>query len=599
MRRSDLLLAALRRASGWGRPSSSSPQQHLPQAIIGGASCRFFVTRATPITRMVGPSTGGFPPAATTTTGAGGPMDPAMLKKAMSMSSSDFAGLEFTSDSRGGSNTADEVEGGEDGEAAPRLPGTSDEDAFGELDPMQAIENAARVQRERRADAETEGEEEGGDGEEEDGQDADDDVEGHAAGSLDVHPATASIVKKSRKKTRKGKGKGHMKRKNTDGEEETSSSALSSAVTDIATVAASEAITEQSKSRRHRRRRRSVDTILGDVLHDALKLRDMGHKPTADFVYKRSQERMYEEEYGQKPPSAKDHAVKYIPFPPDLRLHRLLPLEKSSDNSSSGNGVTDEETPGNTTRYSKNYMHTYRFLPEDPWPERAITRGNPVWTKRMVAEDAQKTSGAALKDWERRMYAPRSGYDVAGEFCDGMDELAYWEAQLLLLLRGAPLSQRRSLPYLHEFYRMYVHRAIRAEKRFIAARNAALTISFRPSSSSSSSGAPAKTDEQKKEEQIEEILHGDGTGSLAHDAKAAAAQRTPGGKNFFNRTEESVERIRAIYAEAHRSLSSPNYDPVRMKKSALAPFMKMTDVEFQDWQNVQKQRRNAIIAELS
>ncbi|RNF26272.1 uncharacterized protein Tco025E_01395 [Trypanosoma conorhini] len=270
-------------------------------------------------------------------------------------------------------------------------------------------------------------------------------------------------------------------------------------------------------NRRRNRRKRTVDSIFGDVLHDALKLRDMGHKPDADFVYKRTQERMYEEEYGHKPPSAKDHAAKYVPFPPDLALNRLVPLEA--------------------------------IVGEDPWPARAITAQNPVWTRQRVEEDRVKNGGAQLRAWEAKMFAPREGFDPCGEFVDAMEELAYWEERFVKFIREVPLPQRRTLPLLHEAYRYITHRLVRAERRYLGTRDAALR-------------------------------------------KARASP------SVYKMTESSIDRIRGLYSETHRSLSSPNYDPVRMKKSLTGPLLQMSEAEFEEWRNVRKHQRNRLVAEI-
>ncbi|ORC92247.1 uncharacterized protein TM35_000044610 [Trypanosoma theileri] len=270
-------------------------------------------------------------------------------------------------------------------------------------------------------------------------------------------------------------------------------------------------------NRRRNRRKRTVDSIFGDVLHEALKLRDMGQKPDADFVYKRTQERMYEEEYGHKPPSSKDHAAKYIPFPPDLSLNRLIPLEE--------------------------------VVGEDPWPERAITPANPVWTQQQVEEDRAKNAGIKLKAWEKKMFAPREGFDPIGEFTDAMDELAYWEERFVRFIREAPLPQRRTLPLLHEVYRYITHRLIRAERRYCTTRDITLA-------------------------------------------------KTRASPSVYKMTEENIDRIRALYAETHRSLSSPNYDPVRMRKSVTGPLLNMSEAEFEEWRNVRKHQRNRLVSEI-
>ncbi|ESL07125.1 hypothetical protein TRSC58_05192 [Trypanosoma rangeli SC58] len=274
---------------------------------------------------------------------------------------------------------------------------------------------------------------------------------------------------------------------------------------------------ESAVNRRRNRRKRTVDSIFGDVLHDALKLRDMGHKPDADFVYKRTQERMYEEEYGHKPPSAKDHAAKYVPFPPDLGLNRLVPLED--------------------------------IVGEDPWPARAITVENPVWTRRRVEEDRVKNGGAQLRAWEKKMFGPREGFDPCGEFVDAIEELGYWEERFVKFIREVPLPQRRTLPLLHEIYRYITHRLVRAERRYIGTRDAAL----------------------KK------------------------ARASP---SVYKMTEANIDHIRGLYSETHRSLSSPNYDPVRMKKSLTGPLLQMNEAEFEEWKNVRKHQRNRLVAEI-
>lgn len=321
-----------------------------------------------------------------------------------------------------------------------------------------------------------------------------------------------------------------------------------------ATLAEEVDVAVGAQNRRRNRRKRTADAILGDVLHDALRLRDMGHKPTADFVYKRTQERMYEEEYGRKPPSSKENAAKYIPFPPDFHLHRLLPLYGGDSAAATAcpkpSGGEDQPQASNSPTYTKNSMHTHVLMEDDPWPERSICPQNPVWTRQRVEQDKQRTNGKDFKAWEELMYNPREGCDLTGEFIDAMDELAHWHVRFLSFLRDVPLSQRRSLPFLHEWHRLLVHRVIRAERRYMRVRDVAL-------------------------------------------AKLKAAP------SLHTRTELAVEEVRAIYAEAHRSLASPNYDPLRMKKSALAPFMRMSRDEFAEWREVQRQRRNSIVADFS
>lgn len=302
---------------------------------------------------------------------------------------------------------------------------------------------------------------------------------------------------------------------------------------------------ELSQQRRRSRRRRTVDNILGDVLNDALRLRDVGKKPNVDFIYKRTQERLYEEEYGKKPPSAKEHAAKYIPFPPDFHLHRILPLFPEYDRNR-----LEESHFLSASASSPEPATVFRELHDDPWPERCVSPTNPVWTEGEKEVDKKENNGKKLKEWEEKLFLPRDGFDVVGEFLDAADELAHWEAELLHFFRSVPLTQRRSLPYLHEWHRMFVHRTIRAERRYTATRNAALA-----------------------------------------SVKASSA--------LYQRTEEVIDRVRAIYAEAHRSLSSANYDPLRIKKSTLAPFLKMSSLDFEEWKKTEKQKRQILVAELT
>lgn len=191
---------------------------------------------------------------------------------------------------------------------------------------------------------------------------------------------------------------------------------------------------------RRLRSRRTMDDIYAVVLEESLKNKDEGKRVSADDVYKRTQERLYEEEHGRKPPSHTDFQVKYMPWGPDFELERL---EKVS--------------------YTEN----------DPWPDRAVTPENPVYNINMV-ESADAETAAAMNDAEVRMYHPRKGFDPRQEFSDAVDELGHWEMEFLAFVREVPLWQRRTLPLLHEHYRNIAHRVRRAEKRFVHCRNAAL-----------------------------------------------------------------------------------------------------------------------------
>lgn len=269
------------------------------------------------------------------------------------------------------------------------------------------------------------------------------------------------------------------------------------------------------------RSKRTYDDIVAAVLDETLKDMDQGAaSPTTDQVYKRTQERLYEEEFGHKPTSSSDFQVKYLPFGPDFSLNRL-------------------EQP----TYDEN----------DPWPERSVTPENPVYNLHMVEDVADggrsaEANKAANDAAAQRMYMPRKGFPPLAEFSDAVDELGHWEMACIAFATAVPLWQRRTLPLLHEHYRNMAHRVIRAERRFTQCRNAAL--------------APAQ-------------------------ASSAA----------FAATEEWIARVRRLLQEIHKSLAAPAYDPLKMKRSALGRYMRMSAEEMEAFKAKEKQRRNALIAE--
>ncbi|CUG88072.1 Hypothetical protein, putative [Bodo saltans] len=266
-------------------------------------------------------------------------------------------------------------------------------------------------------------------------------------------------------------------------------------------------------NRRRNKRKKTMDNILGDILEDALRMRDAGKKPDMDFIYKQTQERVYEAEHGQKPPSQKERNAKYIPFPPDFHLHRLQ--EANLD---------------------------------DPWPERAITSENPVLNTNEAERDKQKNGGKLLKAQEM-MFQPREGRDPVDEFSDAVDELSHWELQFVDFVRNVPVEQRRTLPLLHEYYRLFTHRLMRAERRFIVTRDYALSLS-----------------------------------------KASS--------DAFKRSEDRVERVRNFYAATHKSLSSPNYDPVKMRqRDIIGKLIAMNPTEFEEWKAAELEAKNLLIAD--
>eukprot|EP00758_Cryptobia_borreli_P005501 Tbor_TRINITY_DN4898_c0_g1::TRINITY_DN4898_c0_g1_i1::g.1246::m.1246 len=281
------------------------------------------------------------------------------------------------------------------------------------------------------------------------------------------------------------------------------------------------------------RRKRSMDSVMDGVFSEAKAMKDKGKGPDIQYIYLKTQEMIYESEHGRKPPSSNtDEIQKYLPFPPDLHMRRLEPLPS-----------------------------------EDPWPARAITLENPVLSnleikKRdeelVAAMEEREKDGNPVRDdedkfWDdkRRMYAPRIGICPVQEFTDSIEEHYYWEEKNVEFVREVPLWQRRSLPFLHEHYRILTHRMLRAENRFIHCRDAALT-------------------------------------------------KIKGSASLFAKTEERIDRSRKLLAETHKSLSSPNYNPVRMKKKSLIGLiMSMSDEEYKEWLALERIKKNNLMAEFA
>jgi hypothetical protein len=172
--------------------------------------------------------------------------------------------------------------------------------------------------------------------------------------------------------------------------------------------------------RRSKSRERSGDAILGSIIDDSIKARDAGIKVDQAQVYNIAQRRMYENEFGESAPSEGDLVVKHVPFPPDFDMVRLCPWGIFSD---------------------------------DPWPERSISKDNPVWSNRDVDIDSERTGGKRFKESMDRMYNPRPGRALLDEYTDSLDEFLFWEIRFVDFLRAAPLTQRRTLPFLFEEYR--------------------------------------------------------------------------------------------------------------------------------------------------
>lgn len=420
------------------------------------------------------------------------------------------------------------------------------------------------------------------------------------------------------------------------------------------------------KGRAQPRRKKTMDDVLGDVLTEAIAMKDQGQKPDVDTIYKKTQERLYEAEHGRKAPSGNTQEIqkKYLPFPPVMSMYRLEPMvylvseddvqnkedrragrkppmrryvSPSAESAASpspsppssgfggggslinmnfGGSKTGEEymreldastqqinadvfaqEAERTSRQLEDYMQAH----EDPWPIRGITHDNPILNRHdadqreaarvhsrndvqrriksleaelirlcqpNAAPNVDGKSVAALEaevqglnddlatnpaylDDHARMYAPRAGFNPVEEFSDAVDEHFYWEQQFIRFIRDVPLWQRRSLPYLHEHYRLVTHRLVRSEARFIACRDKALA-----------------------------------------SVKA--------GPKLFAETEERIDRSRMLCADTHKSLSSPNYDPLRMKKKSLAgTLMGMTEAQFDEWNDEQRAIKNTLIATLA
>lgn len=197
--------------------------------------------------------------------------------------------------------------------------------------------------------------------------------------------------------------------------------------------------------------RKTMDQVLGEVMTEAMKARDRGDKPDMDFVYKRSQEKLYEAEHGQAPPSKNAYYKSHIPFAPQAIVRRLIPLD---------------------------------LFESDPWPQRSHARGLdeegaiPPWEPAKVENsDGDMVDNPVLvaAAAHGKLEAERAGGgDPAAGFIDALDELAYWELKYLEFIRTVPVSQRRSLPLFQDRYKHLTHRLHRAEGHFIRCRDRAL-----------------------------------------------------------------------------------------------------------------------------
>lgn len=176
------------------------------------------------------------------------------------------------------------------------------------------------------------------------------------------------------------------------------------------------------------RKKRSIDDVLNEVMTAALAARDRGEQPDMDFVYRTTQEKLYENEHGEKPPSKDNNFKQHIP-PAPTNMRRLTPLTLFDD---------------------------------DPWP--------------VVAEPDAKADAAPAAEGDEPKVEVRDVHSAIADFADATDEYAFWEQRYLEFLRDHPLGLRRALPMLTEHYKHLTHRFLRAERRFIASRDKAVGL---------------------------------------------------------------------------------------------------------------------------
>lgn len=207
---------------------------------------------------------------------------------------------------------------------------------------------------------------------------------------------------------------------------------------------------EEESARRKAGQKKTMDDILRDVMNDALAARDRGEQPNMDFVYKTAQERIYEEEYGEKPPTSKSNHRQHIPFPPRENLRRIVPVT---------------------------------LFDSDPWPlkegervyEACDEEGKEIVSPKTEAAPAKTQQGGgggdAAAEAEEEEVAIVEKKDVEEQFLDSADELAHWERKYIDFIRGYPLGLRRTLPLYIDCYKHLTHRLARAERRFIQSRD--------------------------------------------------------------------------------------------------------------------------------
>ena len=146
----------------------------------------------------------------------------------------------------------------------------------------------------------------------------------------------------------------------------------------------------KSAFRPMKKSRRTMDDILGDIMNESMKRKDKGEKVDMEFVYKQAQQRMYEAEFGSKPPSMNGNYKAHIPYLPDKDPSRLVPLDLFED---------------------------------DPWPRRSFHH---------PAEDQFGNRVRPLTDDEKEDLDAEDVHRTAAEAAaDALDEMSYWEVKYL------------------------------------------------------------------------------------------------------------------------------------------------------------------------
>jgi hypothetical protein len=261
------------------------------------------------------------------------------------------------------------------------------------------------------------------------------------------------------------------------------------------------------------KKRKTLDDVLKNVLDEALAARDRGENADSDFVYKRTHEKMYEAEYGRAPPSKSNTHLNHIPPEPATDVRRLVPVDLFDD---------------------------------DPWPQPSWSAYKEIGEKTASKDDA---AGAASSEGsEVEVEAAAVERDPVADFSDAADEIGHWEVRYVEFLRNHTLGLRRTLPVLVEQYKLLTHRLLRAERRFLNARDKAV-----------------------------------GSGKRLEPKDYAV-------------TEAIIERIRKIYSETHKSLTQNSYDPTNMNRSVTGALLQMTPEQYEDWKTEVREERNRVMS---